>query len=105
MPTYKNLAVCEMSFWTFAVLEDRERILCLDISLGSDQLKDAVENIGKDDKLLGKQLDLCKVYFLIGREKEVKFLLIDWIKSLKKNIIAIIQDWDSLLSSKFCAEI
>lgn len=69
MPTYKNLAVCEMSFWTFAVLEDRERILCLDISLGSDQLKDAVENIGKDDKLLGKQLDLCKVYFL-NREGE-----------------------------------
>ena len=33
------------------VLEDREWILCLDISLGSDQLKDAVEDIGKGGKL------------------------------------------------------
>lgn len=65
----KNLAVCEMSLWPFAVLEDGEWILCLDISLGSDQLKDAVENIVKDGKLLGKQLDPCKVCFL-NREGE-----------------------------------
>lgn len=66
---FKKLAVCEMSFWPFAVLENGEWILCLDISLGSDQLKDAAENIGKGGKLLGKQLDLCKVCFL-DREGE-----------------------------------
>lgn len=34
------------------------------MSLGSDQLTDTVENIGNSGKILGKQLDLCKLSFL-----------------------------------------
>lgn len=84
-----------MSFWPFAALKNREWILCLDIRLGSDQLKDAAENIGKSGKLWVNSWIYRRSVFLIGREKELKFLL--WIKSFKKIVtLAIIQDWDIL---------
>lgn len=88
------------------VLEDWEWILCLDISLGCDQLKDAVEDIGKSAKLWRNSLIyLRSVFFCIEGEKEGKFPLTDWIKSLKKNLmtLAVIRDWDSLLDSDYCA--
>lgn len=80
---FKKLAVCEMSFWPFAVLENGEWILCLDISLGSDQLKDGAENIGKGGKVLGKRLDLGKVCFLDreGEGREISLMN----QKLKKN--------------------
>lgn len=45
-------------------------MLWLGISLGSDQLKYAVEYLGKSGKLWGKQLDLLKVCFLLDSEEE-----------------------------------
>lgn len=85
------------------VLESREWILFLDISLASDHLKYVVEDIGKGGKWQGKHLDLLKVCFLLDREGEESETSLTRLSQKLKEKLNDVRDWDSLLHSEFCA--
>lgn len=58
-------------------------MLWLDIHLGSDQLKDAVEYLGKSDKLQIKQLYLLKICLLLDSEEEGSKISLNRLKNQK----------------------